>query len=155
MRADARAAGDGPARPAVLITGASQGLGLALAEGCARRGRDLALAALPGSGLPEAAARLAKARGVRVEFLELDLTAAGSAERLQAWLRSRRLPVDTLINNAGVSHHGAFREAPPDRLQTMVDLNIGALVRLTRLLLPELEPPLTVVALPLETFTND
>lgn len=79
-----------------LITGASQGLGLALAEACARRGKSLALA-------------------------------------------RRRLPVDTLINNAGISHHGPFREAPPEFLQSLLDLNIGAVVRLTRLLLPELE----------------
>jgi short-subunit dehydrogenase len=88
-----------PAQPPMsftLITGASQGLGLALAEACARRGKSLALA-------------------------------------------RRRLPVDTLINNAGISHHGPFREAPPEFLQSLLDLNIGAVVRLTRLLLPELE----------------
>jgi short-subunit dehydrogenase len=123
----------------VLITGASQGLGLALAEAGARRGRNLALVALPSSGLPEAAAALAARHPVRVEHLEIDLAANRGVERVQAWLARRRLSVDTLINNAGISIHGPFREAPPDRLQALVDLNVRALVLLTRRLLPELE----------------
>jgi short-subunit dehydrogenase len=126
-----------PPAPCVLITGASQGLGLALAEACARRGRDLLLVALPDSGLPEAAFDLASRYHVRVEHLETDLAADGGAERVRSWLAGR--PVDTLINNAGLSHHGPFREAPPDYLKALVDLNVRALVLLTRLLLPELE----------------
>jgi short-subunit dehydrogenase len=123
----------------VLITGASQGLGLALAQGCARRGRNLALVALPDSGLPEAAAALEARHRVRVEHLETDLAADRGVQRVQAWLARRRLPVDTLINNAGISCHGPFREASPDSLKTLMDLNIRALVLLTRQLLPELE----------------
>jgi short-subunit dehydrogenase len=123
----------------VLITGASQGLGLALAEGCARRGRNLALVALPGSGLPEAAAELAARHRVRVEQLETDLAAEDGVPRVQAWLARRRLPVGTLINNAGISHHGPFREASPDCLKALLNLNVRALVLLTRQLLPELE----------------
>ena len=128
-----------PPAPFVLITGASQGLGRALAEASARRCRNLALVALPASGLPEAAAALAATYLIRVEHLEADLTADRGVQRVQAWLARCRIPVDTLINNAGISHHGPFREAPPDRLRDLVDLNIGALVLLTRRLLPELE----------------
>jgi short-subunit dehydrogenase len=123
----------------VLITGASQGLGRALAEACARRGRNLALVALPASGLPEAAADIAERHRVRVEHLETDLAMDCGAERVQAWLARRSLPVDTLINNAGISHHGPFREAAPGLLKALMDLNVRALVLLTRLLLPELE----------------
>jgi short-subunit dehydrogenase len=125
--------------PFTLITGASPGLGRALAEACARRGRNLALVALPGSGLPEAAAALASSYPVRVELLETDLAEGGGIRRVMNWLARRRIPVDTLINNAGISHHGPFRQAPPERLEDLVDLNIRALVLLTRRLLPELE----------------
>ncbi len=130
--------------PFVLITGASQGLGRALAWACARRGRNLVLVALPGSGLPEAAAALAAGasaagRPIRVEHLEADLASERGVQRVMGWLARRRLPVDTLINNAGISCHGPFRDAPPERLRTLVDLNVRALVLLTRRLLPELE----------------
>ena len=128
-----------PPAPFALITGASQGLGRALAEACARRGRNLALVALPGSGLPGAAAALAASYPIRVELLETDLAEGGGSQRVMNWLARRRIPVDTLINNAGISHHGPFRQAPPERLEDLVDLNIRALVLLTRRLLPELE----------------
>jgi len=128
-----------PPAPFALITGASQGLGRALAEACARRGRNLALVALPGSGLPGAAAALAASYPIRVELLETDLAEGGGSQRVMNWLARRRIPVDTLINNAGISHHGPFRQAPPELLEGLVDLNIRALVLLTRRLLPELE----------------
>jgi len=143
-----RAAGPRPGArqpaPFVLITGARQGLGLALAAAFARRGRNLALVALPGSGLPGAAAELAAGaaaagRPLLVRHLEADLAAPDGARRVRAWLARRRMPVDTLVNNAGISHHGAFRQAPPERLRALLDLNVRATVLLTRLLLPELE----------------
>jgi short-subunit dehydrogenase len=144
MRAPAGAPAGTAGAPFVLITGASQGLGRALAGACARRGRNLALVALPGSGLPEAAAELAACasaagRPLRVEHLEADLASERGLRRVLDWLARRRLPLDTLINNAGISHHGPFRDAPPERLAALVDLNIRALVLLTRRLLPELE----------------
>jgi len=56
-----------------VITGASMGLGEAFAEACAKRGQDLLLAALPGTGLPEVATRLRNRYGVAVESIETDL----------------------------------------------------------------------------------
>ena len=62
-----------------LITGASQGLGLAFAHGCAQRGMDLLLVALPDSGLEEVAQALRATYGVRCEVLAQDLTAGRRA----------------------------------------------------------------------------
>jgi short-subunit dehydrogenase len=121
-----------------LITGSSQGLGRGLAEECGRLGMNLFLIALPGTGLPEAAAELSSRYRVQVEHLEMDLTAPASAAKLLRFIRQRGLAVDMLINNAGLSLHGPFLETSLEEHESLIELNIKALVRLTYLLLPEL-----------------
>jgi short-subunit dehydrogenase len=122
-----------------LITGASLGLGRALVHECAARGMRLVLVALPGSGLPELGAQIARDRGVTVDWLEADLTESATLDSLAAMIRSKGLEIDLLINNAGVGSVGAFKDSGPESHEATINLNILALVRLTRLLLPELE----------------
>jgi len=131
-------------RPYALITGASQGLGRALAEECARGGHkrvgmNLALVALPDSGLARVARDIEERHRVRVEHLEMDLTAPGSPEALHRWIRDKRLPVSVLINNAGVGYNRRFEDSTLRENESCILLNNLALVKITRLLLPELK----------------
>jgi Short-chain dehydrogenases of various substrate specificities len=117
-----------------LITGASQGLGRALALECAARGMDLLLAALPGERLPELAQSIARARGVAVDWLEADFTEVGAVERLVDLALADGRGIDLLVNNAGIGTVGPFEHIDPDYLDATIRLNASVLVRLTRLL---------------------
>jgi short-subunit dehydrogenase len=122
-----------------LITGASQGLGRAIADECAGRGMDLFLVALPGSGLPEVAQSIAHEQNVRADWLELDLTHIGALDRLLAALDQTGFETDLLVNNAGISSIGLFEESPLSGHQSVIHLNVVALVSLTHRLIPSLK----------------
>lgn len=121
-----------------LITGGSQGLGLAFAHCCARRGIDLLLVALADSGLDEAAQTLRATYGVRCEILATDLTANGGPEAVANWAVDLGWPIAYLINNAGVSYNSRFEDSTLAENERVILLNTLALVKLTHLLLPEL-----------------
>jgi short-subunit dehydrogenase len=127
-----------------LITGASQGLGRAFAEVCASggtapMGMNLALVALPDSGLARVARNIAEQHEVQVEYIEMDLTAPGSPEALHEWIQDRQLPISVLINNAGVGYNSRFEDSTLHENESCILLNNLALVKITRLLLPELK----------------
>ncbi len=94
-----------------LITGASQGLGLAFAHGCAQRGMDLLLVALPDSGLQEVAQTLHATYGVRCEVLAQDLTMDDGPGAVARWVADLGWPLAYLINNAGVSYNSRFEDS--------------------------------------------
>ncbi len=125
-------------RSCALITGASQGLGRALAEECADRNIDLLLVALPNSGLDEVARDLAWRYRIQVRTLEIDLTLPESPEAVHRWVLEQDLPVTILINNAGVGYNSRFEESTLGENERCILLNNLALVKLTRLLLPEM-----------------
>ena len=126
-------------REAAVITGASQGLGRAFAEACARRGIDLVLVALPDSGLDRVARGLELLYDVRVASVGMDLTGAESVETLVERIGETGLRVSMLINNAGVGYNARFEDSDIEENESCVLLNNLALVKLTRLLLPELQ----------------
>jgi len=128
----------GTDRACALITGGGQGLGLALAHGCARRGFDLLLVALPGSGLDEAAQILQATYGVRCQALAQDLTAPDGPEAVARWATDLGWPLACLINNAGVSYNSRFEDSTLDENEAVILVNNLAPVKLTHLLLPEL-----------------
>ena len=128
-----------PQSHVALITGASQGLGRAFAEACARLSIDLVLVALPDSGLDRVARGLELLYDVRVESVPMDLTRADSVETLVGRIGETGLPVSMLINNAGVGYNARFEESTLGENESCVLLNNLALVKLTRLLLPELQ----------------
>ena len=122
-----------------LITGASQGLGKALAEECARRGMHLLLVALPETGLRALSAEIAARHGVDSQYLELDLTDPSGPEQVARWVASRGCNLRFLINNAGASTHGRFEETALERNELVMELNMAAVVRTTHLLIPTLK----------------
>jgi uncharacterized protein len=121
-----------------LITGASQGLGRALAEECAGRGMDLVLVALPQTGLRDVARILERAYGVRIQTIEADLADPKTPRAIDAMIRAEGCAVDTLINNAGVGFSGRFSQSADEQNESTVQLNVAGLVRMTQQMLPVL-----------------
>ncbi len=124
---------------AALVTGASAGIGRAFAEGLARRGHDVVLVARDGARLTELAAELTRAYGVAAEVLAADLVAPEQLATVEARLGDAEQPVDMLINNAGFGTFGRFAELDPQREVEEVELNVVALLRLTRAALGAME----------------
>jgi len=122
-----------------LITGASQGLGRAFAHECARHGMNVLLVALPDSGLEQVTAEIRERYGVLADCIAMDLTAEGSPEELYQWIVSKRVKLSVLINNAGVSPNVRFEDSTLSENEACILLNDLATVKITRLVLPELQ----------------
>src|SRR4051794_6467439 len=91
-----------------LVTGASAGIGVDLAECFARDGYDVIVTARTESALRDVASRLAKTYNVKATPIALDLGAIGGGRRLADAITGEGLSVDVLVNNAGYGHAGAF-----------------------------------------------
>lgn len=123
--------------PATLVTGASEGLGLALASRLAREHRTIVLLARSTESVDHAGADL-KARypGARVIVAALDAGEPSAPDAIDALLSRERLYLDVLVNNAAVGLGGEFTAADPDRLDEVISTNVAAITRLTRHYLP-------------------
>ena len=121
-----------------VITGASHGIGRAMAAEAARRGLNLLLIALPDTGLPAVADELSRLYDVDSEFWELDLSDRAAIADFVEYVCVSRRTVELLVNNAGIGGTAPFAEQNPERIASMIDVNVGALTVLTRLLLPHL-----------------
>jgi uncharacterized protein len=121
--------------PTALITGASAGLGAAFARRLARDGRDLVLVARDRERL-EADATRYRQGGVSVQVLAADLAAAEGRARVAARLGDATAPVDLLVNNAGFAHPGGFLDVDAAEPQRQLDVNVTAVLQLTRAALP-------------------
>ena len=124
------------ANDVVLVTGASSGIGEALARRIARDGRAIALTARRAERLQELATELRARHGVETHVFPADLTAPGACETLAAEVEQRGLAVDWLVNNAGFGTYGPFHELPVERELEEIRLNVTALVELTGRFLP-------------------
>ena len=112
----------------VLVTGASSGIGEALAHCFARDGHRLVLVARREAELHALGKTLRDAHGTRVNVLPADLAQGGAAAALAAALRRRRRSVNVLVNNAGLLEQGAFVELGAQRCQQVIDLNVSGLI---------------------------
>jgi short-subunit dehydrogenase len=137
---NARAAGIG-ARPVVLITGASAGLGATLARVLAQGSKvyALVLTARRGDRLDELATEL-KQRRPEIEILTIaaDLADPATPGRLLEETTRRFGGLDVLINNAGLGLPTLFADGEPDQLSRQLAVNLSAPLMLTRLSLPSL-----------------
>lgn len=124
-------------RPVTVVTGGSEGIGLALARRFAEAGSPVALVARNPERLRRAAAELRTA-GATVIEIALDITSPDSPERLTNMLTQQGFAADVLINNAGIGLAGAFAEHAPADIERALTTNVTALTRLTRHLLPEM-----------------
>ncbi|MBA4291476.1 short-chain dehydrogenase [bacterium] len=124
------------AKPATLITGASGGIGLALAEIYAKNSHPLILVARSEDTLTEIAARLQKRYDIPVKPIALDLSAPGATAELYSQLAADQTPIDQLINNAGFANYGTFHSIPTDRQLDLIDLNIRVLTDLSQRFIP-------------------
>lgn len=121
-----------------LITGASSGIGSALAEEFARRGTNLVLVARRRDRLDELKAHLRQAHGVEVTIVDLDLTRSGAVDDLRRNLESKGIDVDFLVNNAGFGVNARFASEERVRTQQEIALNVAVLVDLTAVYLPRM-----------------
>lgn len=119
-----------------LVTGASTGIGWALAEQLAAAGTNLVLTARRRDRLEQLAARLRTTHAVSVETITADLAEPTAPENISAFAQGKRIAVELLINNAGFGAYGEFPTQPLPRLLEMVQVNIAAVVHLTHLFLP-------------------
>jgi uncharacterized protein len=118
-----------------LITGASSGIGATYADRLSKRGYDVVLVARDARALEARADELRGRYGVRVEVLPADLTAKGELLRVEGRLASDSR-ITALVNNAGTAMSGELASADPDRLESLIQLNVLAPSRLTRAALP-------------------
>ncbi len=124
--------------PYALITGASKGIGLAIAEELARRQFDVLLVARSESLLRENADRLARTYNVKTAIFAADLAAPGAAQRVFDWCRQQGFAVNTLVNNAGYGLSGPFEKHALAEHIDMMHINMTTLVELCHLFLPQL-----------------
>jgi uncharacterized protein len=137
-----------------LITGASAGIGKAMAVECAKRGQNLILVALQNSGLAEAAAPLQQQYGVDVKALELNLTAPHAIQYLYDWCHQQQLKINVLINNAGIGNYSIFQQSAYVDYQSMIQLNVNTVVALTHLFVPKLRENETAYILNVGSFAS-
>jgi short-subunit dehydrogenase len=121
---------------AALITGASAGIGGAIANELGARGHTLILVARRKKRLEEIAQELGQRHGVRTETIACDVGKPASRARLQGRVTELGLDVDVLINNAGFATNGPFHESDSARELEQVRVLVEAVVALTSAFLP-------------------
>jgi uncharacterized protein len=114
-----------------VVTGASSGLGTALAAGLAQRRHNLVLVARREQPMRALALRLERDHHIKVVVQVLDLGDPDSVVTLQQRLDADEIEVDILVNNAACGLSGTFIDQEPERLRAMLQLNIVALTELT------------------------
>ena len=127
-----------PQRPLALVTGASSGIGEALAHCLAAAGHDLVLVARSADKLRDTAGALQARHAIQALVLPCDLSLPDAAAGLAAKLKRRRRVPDVLVNCAGVLEQRAFLRMSAAGHQAIIDLNISALTAMLSHFLPQM-----------------
>jgi len=116
-----------------LITGASRGIGLALATEMAAHGHHLVLVARQRETLDAVAGKLEGKYGVRAIVIPADLSEPDAAQDIHDAVLNEKLEIEFLVNNAGFGLGGPFMETDLDRETEMIQVNVIALTQLTKI----------------------
>jgi short-subunit dehydrogenase len=122
-----------------LITGASSGIGKAIAYELAKRKINVILIALPNSGLKEVREDIVIRFDIKTDLLELDLTIPESHQVVFQWCQSRSYDIGILVNNAGIGNLCAFENTDASFITRMLMLNNQAMVALVHLFAAQLK----------------
>ncbi len=123
----------------ILITGASGGIGEALATKLAERKHNLLLVARNVGKLTIQCKQLTEKFGINAQFIVADLAKPEIAEQVFTETQRRGLEIEMLINNAGIGSGGAFSTLTLKSELDLLQLNISSLVALTHLFLPQMQ----------------
>ena len=118
-----------------LVTGASTGIGAVYADRLAKRGYDLILVARNEELLKALSARITQDTGRSVKVIIADLNNKADLARIEEVLRAEA-SITVLVNNAGIAMSGDLASADPDRLESMIRLNVLAPSRLPLAAIP-------------------
>jgi short-subunit dehydrogenase len=122
-----------------LITGATSGIGYELAKLFAKDNYNLVLVARNGENLKQTASEMESiSPNIHVHVLPVDLFVPGAAEKIYTFTRDQGITVDVLVNDAGQGEGGLFVETALQREFDLIQLNITALVSLTKYYLKEM-----------------
>lgn len=123
---------------AVVVTGATGGIGVEIARIFATRGDVVVLVARDIARLEDVAGRLSADTGGDIRVLSLDLCASDASTALRDWLGENDLFCDILVNSAGIGLSGRFVQHAPHALSELALLNVEALTQLSRAVLPDM-----------------
>lgn len=118
-----------------LVSGASSGIGAAIASELAAGSTNLVLTARRRERLEELAARLKQSHGIATEICVADLEQASAPDEIFAFARDHGIEIELLVNNAGFGAYAEFAHGEIERQLAMVQVNVAAVVRLTHLFL--------------------
>ena len=121
-----------------LVTGASAGIGVALAKELAAGGTHLVLTARRLDRLEALAGELRAKYQIQTEVVAADLARVEGPEAIYNFAKQKNLAMDLLVNNAGFGQYGELPQVDAQRLLDMVQVNCSAVVQLTRLFIPDM-----------------
>jgi len=122
-----------------LITGASKGIGKAIAEELAARKYDLLLVARSTDLLQQVSTEMINKYKVKVDFLSIDLSSSNAAQQVFDWCNKKNYSINVLVNNAGYGLSGLFEKYKLEENKNMMQVNMLVPVQLCQLFLPMLE----------------
>jgi uncharacterized protein len=121
-----------------LVTGASAGIGVAIASQLAGGGSHLVLTARRQDRLEAVSRKLRDAHNIQTEIFSADLAQPDAPGQLYEFVKGKGIFIDLLVNNAGFGQYGELAQVETQRLLDMVQVNCTAVVHLTRLFLPDM-----------------
>ena len=121
-----------------LVTGASEGIGMAIARKLAEEGVRVAICARTEAKLKETAAEIAQATGMQIEPIPADLRTLAGCQGFVAQAAERLGGIDILVNNAGASAFGAFVDLPDDAFVDAINGKLLGYIRCAKAAIPHM-----------------